>query len=147
MPVELREVLAELAAGGADIRTPEDLETALAARPDLRAKLETLAQSTAGGPSIPSEFADDLRQAQQGEQRYLRTGGQGGLDAAAAGWERIVRHPTFPASDERFQLVTLNNAGCVFLRRYWAMGRSTQWTRLVILKGCARSSTTIRRTL
>jgi hypothetical protein len=40
MPPALREVLAELAAAGVEIHSPEDLERALAARPDLRAKLE-----------------------------------------------------------------------------------------------------------
>ena len=40
MPPELVEVLAKLAAGGAEIRSPEDLERLLAARPDLREKLE-----------------------------------------------------------------------------------------------------------
>ncbi len=42
MPPELWEVLAELAASGAEIRSPEDLARLLSERPDLRAKLEAV---------------------------------------------------------------------------------------------------------
>jgi tetratricopeptide (TPR) repeat protein len=54
MPPALREVLAELA--GVEIRSPEELERALASRPDLRAKLEAaMAEQSGPGFDIPPE--------------------------------------------------------------------------------------------
>lgn len=44
MPPELREVLTDLAANGVEIRSLADLEAALAARPDLRARLEAMVE-------------------------------------------------------------------------------------------------------
>jgi tetratricopeptide (TPR) repeat protein len=53
LPPEVREVLEELARGGVEIRTPEDLERALENRPDLREKLEAaqrkIQEEAAGG--------------------------------------------------------------------------------------------------
>jgi len=72
---------------------------------------------------VPPEFLHDLRQAQEAEGRYLRTGDHAALDEAAAAWERILGHAAFTAAPERFQLAALNNSGGVFLRRYWASGR------------------------
>jgi tetratricopeptide (TPR) repeat protein len=254
MPPALREVLAELAAAGVEIHSPEDLERALAARPDLRAKLEAvrreispddnpgifedsgivpgedlpalinrflaadtwdesqrivaahpallsdaaderfalalaeyaddpdavamlnthrallrrcreagvarafaeqmlppemlaeaerlgltpeefLAQLRAAqqtnGPAVPPEFAADLRAAQEGEQRYRRSGDLAALDAAAAAWARILDAPGFSSTNDRFRLAALNNASGVFLRRYWARGRSGDLDRAV----------------
>ena len=122
MPPTLREVLAALAAEGVEIHSQEELEQALASRPDLRAKLEA-AVAAGDGPSVPPEFADDLRRAQDGEQRYLRSGDLAALDAAAAAWTRILDAPGFATVDARFRLAALNDAGGVFLRRYWAHGR------------------------
>ncbi len=131
----LRDLLAELAASGAEIRTPDDLERVLADRPDLAERLEAAARAmgAGSGPNVPPEFADDLRQAQEAEERYLRTGDRSALDAAAAAWERILRHPAFPGSDERFQLAAMNDAGGVFLRRYWAAGRLADLNRALEL--------------
>ncbi len=123
MPPELRAVLAELAATGVEIRSAEDLEAALAARPELRAKLEAAMQSEGGGVDVPVEFDHDWDKANDAEQRYRSTGDQRALDDAVAAWERILNHPHFLQAGERFQLATLNNAGGVFLRRYWARGR------------------------
>ncbi|MFZ1405782.1 MAG: hypothetical protein WAW03_22045, partial [Anaerolineae bacterium] len=72
------------------------LERALAERPDLRAKLE--AAGPARSFAVPPEFESDWDQAQEAKQRYLRTGNQAALDAAAAAWERILRHPVFPTT-------------------------------------------------
>ncbi|MFZ1594463.1 MAG: CpXC domain-containing protein, partial [Anaerolineae bacterium] len=60
MPPALREVLAELAANGAEIHSAEDLERALASRPDLQAKLE--AAAPARGFDVPSELQSILEQ-------------------------------------------------------------------------------------
>ncbi len=56
-----------------------------------------------------------------------------GLDVAAAAWERTVEHPRFAASDARFQLGVLNDAGGVFLRRYWARARQEDLNRALAL--------------
>ena len=54
MPPELQQVLAELAAGGVEIRSPEDLERLLAERPDLREKLEPVSYTHLTLPTIYS---------------------------------------------------------------------------------------------
>ena len=73
-----------------------------------------------GGLSVPPQFAADLAAAQEGQTRYLRGGGLAALDAAADAWNRILKHPTLPTSDQRFRLAAWNDAGGLFLRRYWA---------------------------
>ncbi len=125
MPPDLMELFAELAASGVELRSPADLEAALASRPDLAARLEAAAQvmGMSGGMNVPPQFQTDLQQAQEAEQRYQRTSDRNALNAAAAAWQRILDHPTFPTSDDWFQLAVLNNAGDVFLRRYWAQGQ------------------------
>ncbi len=135
MPSELLEALAELAASGAEIRSPEDLERLLSEHPDLRQKLEEAARRAAGGegPSIPSQFRADLRRAQEGLARYEQTGSVDGLNAAVAAWERILNHPAFAAADPRFQLAAMNDAGGAFLRRYWARGQLSDLNRALVL--------------
>ena len=131
MPPAVREVLAELAASGAEIHSAEDLERALASRPDLQAKLE--AAAPARGFDVPSEFESDWDQANEEKERYRRTNNHAALNAAAAAWERILSHPAFPAADARFQLAAMNNAGGVFLRCYWALGRLADLQRALDL--------------
>ena len=120
MPPELRAVLAELAASSGEIHSAQDLEAALAGRPDLRARLEAAADS---GPQMPPELADDLQRAQAAEQQYRRTGDLAALDVAIAAWSTILDSPALAAAGQRLQLAVLNNAGGVFLRRHWARGR------------------------
>jgi CHAT domain-containing protein len=122
MPPELREVLQELAQSGAEIRTPEDLQRVLESRPDLRARLEKAMPQAKNGLAIPPEFAQDIQQAQQAEQRYRQTGERNWLDQAVNAWRRIFEHPSFGQAPERFRLAVFNNAGGVFLRRYWRNG-------------------------
>ena len=86
-------------------------------------KRKSPARGATDSVAIPPEFADDLRHAEEAEQRYLRTGERTALDAAAAAWGRILDAPTFTAADNPFQLAALNNAGGVFWRRYQAGGR------------------------
>ena len=102
----LMEIFAELAASGVELRSPADLEALLASRPDLRARLEAVAQAMdmGGGMDIPPRFRNDLQQAQEAEQRYLRTGDRSALDVAAAAWQRVLDDPAFAHSQERFQL-------------------------------------------
>ena len=82
---------------------------------------------------IPPQFHNDLQQAKEAEQRYLRTGDRSALSTAASGWERILRHPSFPACDRRFQLAAMNDAGGVFLRRYWSVGQLPDLNRALEL--------------
>ena len=104
MPPQLQEVLAELTASGAEIRSPEDLERLLEERPDLRRRLEeaivTPSPSFGGGGGegkipIPPQFQADLRRAQEGEQRYQQTSDLAALNDAVAAWERVLNHPAF----------------------------------------------------
>jgi tetratricopeptide (TPR) repeat protein len=77
-----------------------------------------------GGPPIPPEFQADLRRAQEGVARYGQTGDPAALNQAIAAWERILNHPAFPRADERFRLAAWNDAGGVYLRRYWRWGEA-----------------------
>ncbi|MFZ2359108.1 MAG: tetratricopeptide repeat protein, partial [Anaerolineae bacterium] len=120
----LRGIMAELAASGVELRSPQDLEAALASRPDLASRLETAAQALGmgGGPGVPSQFRNGLQQAREAEQSYLRTGNLSALDAAATARQRIVEDPAFVDGEPRFQLEAINDTGRVFLRRYQATG-------------------------
>ena len=71
MPPELRDVLAELAASGVEIRSPEDLERLLAGRPDLREKLERAlgAAASAGVGPMPAGIGPILRELSRPAQR------------------------------------------------------------------------------
>ena len=55
MPPELMEIFAELAASGVELRSPADLEGAMASRPDLAVRLEAVAQAMGmgGEPDVP----------------------------------------------------------------------------------------------
>ena len=130
LPPAVSKVLAELAQSDVAINSQDDLERALAARPDLQARL---AAALGGGPVAPPQFEADLQQAQIGKQRYVQRGDRRGLDEAAAAWERILQHPAFPQTDNWFQLAALNNSGGVFLRRYWAQGQLADLTRALEL--------------
>ncbi len=126
----VREVLAELARSSVTTNNQASLERALAARPDLQAKL---AAALGSGPVVPLQFQVDLEQAQRAEQRYMQLGDRHSLDEAVAAWERILQHPTFSRADNRFQLATLNDSGVVFLRRYWAQGQLADLNRALQL--------------
>ena len=73
-----------------------------------RAFAERIGGATSGGINVPLEFDHDWDQASDAEERYLHTGRRSELDAAAAAWERILHHPTFSASADRFQLAAIN---------------------------------------
>ena len=62
MPPALREVLVELTASGIEIHSAEDLERALAERPDLRAKLEAAMPSRDSDFDAPPELQPILQQ-------------------------------------------------------------------------------------
>ena len=83
--------------------------------------------------AVPPEFADDVRTAQEAEQRYLRTGDRAALDSAAAAWSRMLEHTAFSSAPEHFRLAALNNAGVVFSRRYSARGRVDDLNRALDL--------------
>ena len=118
------EVLAALAAEGVSVNSPEELQAALGRATGAAAEAGCGAWGgDDAGPDIPTKFREDIRQADTAEQRYQATGDRAALDEAAAAWERVLGHPEFRAADERFQLTCLNDAGGVFLRRYWAGGR------------------------
>ena len=75
-----------------------------------------------GAVDVPPEYNNDIRAAQAAEAQYQCTSAPDALEEAITAWERILQHPNFPASPERFQLATLNNAGNTFLARYSARG-------------------------
>jgi CHAT domain-containing protein len=91
------------------------------------------AATAGGGLNVPAEFRADLQQAQEGERRYRATGDRVALDAAAAAWERVLGHPAFVNADQAFRLAVMNDAGGVFLRRYWAQGRIEDLNRALTL--------------
>ncbi|MCS7010063.1 MAG: CpXC domain-containing protein, partial [Anaerolineales bacterium] len=64
LPPELRDVLAELAHRGGEIRTPEDLQRALEENPDLREKLERAVQNAQSGQAglVPEDLRSLLRE-------------------------------------------------------------------------------------
>ncbi len=74
------------------------------------------------GPPIPPPFREDLRRIQEAMHRYLQTGAEDALDVVLSAWERILRHPAFLEADLRFRLAAWNDAGGVYLRRYWRRG-------------------------
>jgi tetratricopeptide (TPR) repeat protein len=108
-------VMARAARGGTPVPAPE--------------QVLAMARAARGGTPVPAPFQKDLQQAQEAEARYLRSGDRAALDEAAAAWERILGHPDFPMADERFQLAALNDAGGIFLRRYWARGHLSDLNR------------------
>src|ERR1019366_8426915 len=119
MVPELSKVVAELTAMGIEIRTAEDLDQALAGRPDLRARLHQAMQPADDGLVVPSALADDQRTAEEEEQRYLATGDRTALDSAIASWLRMLDHAALHSAPLRFRLAALNDAGGLFMRRYW----------------------------
>ena len=133
MPPELREILAELAGSGVEIRSPEDLERLLDDRPDLREKLEELVGAQRAAPAVPPQFLPDLRRAQEGVTHYQQTGDLAALNDAVAAWERVLNHPAFPQADERFRLAAMNDAGGACLRRYEATGHLPDLGRAMAL--------------
>ena len=82
---------------------------------------------------VPPEFASDQRAALEAEQRYLRTGDRAALDSAAVAWSRMLERAGFSSAPERFRLASLNSAGVVFIRRYWARGRVDDLNRALDL--------------
>src|SRR5664280_1112973 len=71
---------------------------------------------------MQSEFTNDLRIAQEAEQRHLQAGDEAALYSAAAAWLRILKHPAFTSAPPRFQSDALNHSGVIFLRCHWARG-------------------------
>ncbi len=142
LPPELREALEELARRGVQLRTPEDLQRALEENPDLREKLERAAQDIQGGLEVPPEFRRDIQTAQELLQTYLHTGNLQALNRAADAWQHILGHPAFGAAPQRFRLAVLNDAGGVFLRRYWRAGALQD---LNFALHCWQQAVTLRR--
>jgi len=71
---------------------------------------------------IPTVFQADLQEAEQALQAYQR-GDRRGLDRSVAAWERILNHPAFNDTPQSFQLAIWNDAGGIYLRRYWNRGQ------------------------
>jgi CHAT domain-containing protein/tetratricopeptide (TPR) repeat protein len=132
IPPELRAVLQELAAERIEIRSSEDLQRVLAEWPDRQARL-AVAVPAQGGVTVPAAFQADIERAEEGEHRYVRTGDQAALDAAADVWRRIMDDPALAALDERFQVAVWNNSAIVLARRYGARGRLADLSRALEL--------------
>ncbi len=71
MPSELLEALAELAARGAEIRSPEDLERLLSERPDLRQRLEEAARRAAGAVPLLQTLQEFIQASTWAESRRI----------------------------------------------------------------------------
>ncbi len=97
-------------------------------------------QTLASG-NVPTRVANDilpafreaLQVAQTQEQRYLKNGDRAALDRAVAAWQIILGHPQFDRADVRFRLAVWNDAGGIFLRRYWAGGKMTDLDQALAL--------------
>ena len=87
----------------------------------------------ADGPPVPEEFREALRRAQEAQHRYRQVGDRGALDEAASAWESILTSPGLGETPERFQLAAWNDAGGVFLRRFWAQGVLHDLDRALVL--------------
>ena len=59
------------------------------------------------GPAVPPEFEDNLRVAEEADQRYQRSGDRATLDSAAVALSRLLEHVVFPWLPERFRLRAL----------------------------------------
>ena len=92
-----------------------------------------LGEGGGGGPDVPPQYRADVARAQAAQARYLNTGDTAALDEAAAAWGRVLDDAGFAATPEPFQLGACNDAGGVFLRRYWARGRLTDLDRALAL--------------
>ena len=114
---------------------PETLAQAEAAGLTPAQAIEAAAQAMdiGSGVDVPSRFRNDLQQAKEAEQRYRRTGDRAALDAAAAAWQRVLDDPAFARSQERFQLAAMNDAGVIFLQRYWSVGHIADLNRAIEL--------------
>jgi CHAT domain-containing protein/tetratricopeptide (TPR) repeat protein len=86
-----------------------------------------------GAVGVPAEYVDAIRATLAAKEQYESTGAGGSLDEAIAAWERILQHPDFPASPERFRLGVFNNAGNTFLARYSAGGALEDLDRALAL--------------
>jgi hypothetical protein len=89
--------------------------------------------ATSDGFAVPAQFEHDWDRANDAEERYLRTADRSALDAAAGAWLRIIDNPSFAQSDQRFQLVVMNDAGGVLLRRYWSADQLADLNRALVL--------------
>lgn len=139
LSLDLLAVLAELTQDDVIINNQEDLEMALAARPDLHAKLIA---ALSNEPSVQAQFRVDWQKAQVGLQYYSQENDYRKLDEATAAWERILQHHTFSEASDEFQLMVHNDGGSVFLQRYWAKGQLTDLDRALHLWQTAVQHTT-----
>ena len=120
MPPAIRDVLAELAEQGVEVHNKEELEKALATRPDLR---ESLERATWIKREVPSVFQDNVTQALEAEEHYGRDGDQVALEQVVAAWEQILNSSEFSGADERFRLMAMSEAGRILLLRFQVQGR------------------------
>ena len=137
----LDEIMAALAAEGVRPGSPEEFEAALAARPELAAKLQAAAGNTGRGPDMPPEFRDDVRRAQAAEARYRATSDPAALDEAAAAWERILGSAQFETAPETFRLAAYNAAAIAIIRRYQVYGQLPDLDRALALWQAAVAGT------
>jgi hypothetical protein len=79
------------------------------------------------------EFQADLRRAREGVARYRQTSDLAALNEAIVAWERILNHPAFSQTDERFRLVAWNDAGVTYLLRYRRAGNIADWYKALAL--------------
>jgi tetratricopeptide (TPR) repeat protein len=83
--------------------------------------------------ALPHEVHEDIRRAQEEEERYQRTGQRDALDAAIGAWKQALGHPAFSEAPGRLQLTLFNDAGATYLRRYWAKGELSDLDQAISL--------------
>ena len=74
-------------------------------------------------PVVVSMVSADMRAVQDAERDYDQTGDTGLLAAAAAGWRRIMAHPSLQSAYPGLRAALLNNGAGVLLRQYWSAGQ------------------------
>ncbi len=115
------------------LRRCREIGTVAAFAEKMGEQMDARSVSQKDNPFIPPQFEADMQQAEMNEQRYVQRGDERGLDDAAAAWERILQHPTFPQTNSRFQLAMLNNSAIVFIYRYQVQGQLADLTRALQL--------------
>jgi CHAT domain-containing protein/tetratricopeptide (TPR) repeat protein len=83
--------------------------------------------------SILSEYREYLYQVKESEQRYLRDGRSEDLDSAVQAWERVMAHPEFESAPVDFRMSAMQDAGGVYLTRYWLKEREEDLERALLL--------------
>ena len=95
-------------------------------------QFEALAAEQTGSDRI-THFYIQAQRANDAEERYQSGSDPAHLQEAITTWELILNDPELPNAPEHLQVEAFNNAGGVYLRRYWDNGKSEDLERAVAL--------------